>query len=88
MLKEIRNFIVENKVANMAIQEVLIKSMERQKTMQKKLTDLEGRSRWNNISISGIPEGKEGNYVSDFAEKLLKNELIVDTNLQIQRTEL
>lgn len=63
VLKEIRNFIAENEAANMVMQEALIKSMERQKTMQKKLTDLEGRSRRNNISISSIPEGKEGNCV-------------------------
>lgn len=38
--------------ANMALKEALIKSMERQKTMQEKLTDMEGRSRRNNIRIT------------------------------------
>lgn len=48
------------------MKEALIKSMERQKAMQEKLTDLEGRSRQNNIRIYGVPEGKEGNSMSDF----------------------
>lgn len=59
----------------MAIKEVLIKSMERQKTMREKLTNIEGRTRRNNIRIDGVPEGKESNSVPDFVEQLLKSEL-------------
>lgn len=71
------------------MKEVFIKSVERQKAMQEKLPDREGRSRRNNIhNISGVPEWKEGNFVSDFVEQLLKRELTVDTNLQNAPTEL
>lgn len=54
--------------------------------MQEKLTDLEGRSRRNNICIYGVPEEKEGNSMPEYVEQLLKTELalIADTNLQIQ----
>ena len=56
--------------------------------MQEKLTDMEGQSRWNNICIYGVPEGKEGSSVPDFVEQLLKSELALtaDKSMQIQRT--
>lgn len=51
-LNEAEARINETESANMALKEALIKSMERQKTMQEKLTDMEGRSRRNNIRIT------------------------------------
>ena len=79
--------INETESANTAMKEALINAIERQKTMQERLTDMEGRSRRNNIRIYGVPEGKEGNSVSDFVEQFLKNELglTADTDLRIQR---
>ena len=55
--------------------------------MQEKMTDLEGRSRRNNIRIFGIPEGTEENSASKFLERFLITELELpnDTQLQIQR---
>ena len=84
-LNEAEARINETESANMAMKEALIKSMERQKTMQEKLTDIEGRSRRNNIRIYGVPEGKEGNSVPDFVEQLLKSELALtaDNSLHI-----
>lgn len=86
-LSEAEARINEAESANMALKEALIKSMERQKTMQEKLTDIEGRSRRNNMRIYGVPEGKEGNSVHNFVEQLLKSELALtaDKSLQIQR---
>lgn len=48
-LDEAEARINETESASMAMKEALIKSMERQKTMQEKLTDMEGRPRRNNI---------------------------------------
>lgn len=69
------------------MKDALVKSMKKQKDAQEKLTDLEGRSRRNNIRIYGVPEEKEGNSVSEFVEQLLKTELALpaDTKLHIQR---
>ena len=55
--------------------------------MQEKMTDLEGRSRRNNIRIFGIPEGTEENSTSKYLERFLTTELELprDTPLQIQR---
>lgn len=43
--------------------------------MQEKITDLEGRSRRNNIQIFGLPEDTEGSPIIKYAEQLLKTEL-------------
>ena len=55
--------------------------------LQEKMTDLEGRSRRNNIRIFGIPEGTEENSTSKYLERILttKLEFPRDTPLQIQR---
>lgn len=55
--------------------------------MQEKMTDLEGRSRRNNIRIFGIPEGTEENSTGKYLERFLTTELELpsDTPLQIQR---
>ena len=55
--------------------------------MQVKMTDLEGRSRRNNIRIFGIPEDTEENSTSKYLERFLTTELELpsDTPLQIQR---
>lgn len=43
--------------------------------MQTKMTDLESRSRQNNIRLYGIPEGEKENNMMNFVAKLLKTEL-------------
>lgn len=45
-----------------AANEVLTQSLKKQEQIQAKLTDLEARSRRNNIRIYGIPEDVEGVY--------------------------
>ncbi|RXN21046.1 putative transposase element L1Md-A101/L1Md-A102/L1Md-A2 [Labeo rohita] len=54
---------------------------------QGKITDLEGRSRRNNIRIYSIKEGAEGASMFKFINGLLKTELSLndDLDLQIQR---
>lgn len=67
--------------------EALCSCLEQQKTLQRKLTDLESRSRRNNIRIFGVTEGEEGNSMPKFIEKLLRDELPLpqDLELKIQR---
>ena len=65
----------------------LITSLKEQKTLQDKLTDLESRSRRNNLRIYGVPEGEEGESTAKFLQDMLRRELQLpdDLNLQIQR---
>lgn len=71
-----------------AAREALIQTMETQEALQAKLTDLEARSRRNNLRIYGVPEGSEGNNLPEFVTKLIKSELgppIAEMDLGIQR---
>lgn len=68
-LNEAETRINDIESANTVMKEALAKSLERQRAMQEKMTDLEGRSRRNNMRIYGVPEGAEGNSVSDFVEQ-------------------
>lgn len=66
--------------------EALFIFLKEQKALQDKLTDLEYRSRRNNVRIYGVPEGEEGEW-AEFVEDLLRRELQLpaDLKLQIQR---
>ena len=61
--------------------------LEEQKIMMDKLDDLESRSRRNNLRIYGIPEDAElrSDSVVAFIDTWLKDELSIETDLQIQR---
>ena len=58
-------------VASTALSEM----MGQTRRMQEKITDLEGRSRRNNIRIFGLPEDTEGSSAAIYLEQLLKAEL-------------
>ncbi|MEQ2213812.1 hypothetical protein XENOCAPTIV_021369 [Xenoophorus captivus] len=62
-----------------------------QEQLQSKLTDLEGRSRWKNVRIYGVPEGAEGSSaaVLTFVEKLIREKLKIpsSTDLYIERAQ-
>lgn len=66
---------------------VLVSCLERHKSLQLKLTDLESRSRRNNLRIFGVPEGEEDNSVPQFVDKFIKSELSIPVgeDLKIQR---
>ena len=85
-LSEAQTRIDELKSFNMEAKEALLKTLREQRQLQEKLTDLEGRSRRNNLRIFGVPEGSEGDSVSRFVEELLRRELTLptETNLLIQ----
>ncbi|KAL1255601.1 hypothetical protein QQF64_013662 [Cirrhinus molitorella] len=68
--------------------EVLIELLKLQTQLENKLTDQEGRSRWDNFRIYGVPENsKNCSSTITFVEKLLKDGLHLDpsTELHIQR---
>ncbi len=53
--------------------EALSQSVQAQESLQMKLTDLEARSRRNNVRIYGIAEGAEKNNIQQFIENFIKN---------------
>ena len=62
--------------------EALTYILELQQTLQTQLTDLEARSRRNNLRIHGIPEGAEGDNMKTFLEDFFRSELsLADTPL-------
>lgn len=67
--------------------EALASCLEQRRSMQLKLTDLESRSRRNNLRIFGVAEGEEGNSVPQFIDKFLRSKLPIPMgeDLKIQR---
>lgn len=67
--------------------EALCTCLEQQRKLQIKVLDLESRSRRNNMRVFGVPEGQEGDSVTQFIEKLLRSQLQLpeDFNFKIQR---
>lgn len=57
-----------------AVNEALIQALENQEALQAKPTDLEARSRRNNLRIYGVPEESEGSNLLEFVTKLIKSE--------------
>lgn len=67
--------------------EALLCLLKEQRRLQEKVTDLESRSRRNNIRMYGVPEDSEGDSMTKFVENLLTTELPLPDgmSLQIQR---
>ena len=86
-LNEAQTRIEELETFTMEAKDALLTTLREQRKLQDKLTDLEGRSRRNNVRIFGVPEGTEGDSVTRFVEELLQRELTLPegTNLLIQR---
>ena len=92
-LKEARNRTEEaaQRVSDMEewsamAKDVLSQTLINQEQIQAKLTDLEARSRRNNIRVFGIPEDTEGSNLQEFMESFIRAELsLQDTKLGIQR---
>ena len=86
-LNEAQARIEELETFNMEAKDALLTTLREQRKLQEKLTDLEGRSRRNNVRIFGVPEGSEGDSVIRFVEEILQRELALPegTNLLIQR---
>lgn len=85
-VEEIEQRVGEVEEWSTSAREVLLQTVEEQQRMLAKLTDLEARSRRNNLRIFGIPEGQESDNPTKYVEKLFKTELdLQDLELGIQR---
>ncbi len=60
---------------DVSIKNTLIQLLKNQEILQAKVTDLEGRSRRNNIRIYAVPENTEGTSTSCFIEDFIIREL-------------
>lgn len=71
---------------NIETKEILQHALHLQMELQTRVTDLEARSRRNNIRLHGMAEDAEGTNIKIFVENFLKSELALDnTPLHIQR---
>ena len=86
-MAEAQERIAELEEWKMDAGEVMMEMLEQTRKMQDKATELEGRSRRNNIRIFGIPEETEDKSTSKYVENLLITELQLTegTELHIQR---
>lgn len=86
-VEEAEQRVAELEERNLDLEDSLRQMQQKQESMQTKLTDLEARSRRNNIRVYGIPEGAEDNNVMDFVVKFLESELATpsELDLKIQR---
>lgn len=57
----------------------------RVESLSKKCEDLEGRSRWNNVRLVGLPEGTEGPRPTEFMAQLLQDLLGLDDKPVLDR---
>lgn len=74
-LEEAESRIEETEVAVQAISALIQRLIQRQTTVEAKLTDQEGRARRDNLRVSGIPESEEGEDICSFVEELLRGAL-------------
>lgn len=87
-VEEAEQRIAEIEEWDTEVKEALALMMESQETLRAKLTELEARSRRNNLRIHGVPEGSEGPDLIEFVTKLIRAQIgppVAETNLGIQR---
>lgn len=87
-VREAEERIAELEEWNVAASDALLEVLESQDALHTKLTDIEARSRRNNLRIYGVPEGSEGSNLLEFVTRLIKSELgllSTETEIGIQR---
>lgn len=86
-ISEPQTRISELEASGPVAKDVLLLLLNQHSQLQEKLTDLEKRSRRNNIRLYGIQENTEGTSMADFVNNLLTTELTLPdrVNLEIQR---
>lgn len=62
--------------------DVVLQTLDIQQKRQTKLTDLDARSRRNNIRLYGIPDEAVGDNIQEFVESFIKTELFL-SNLDL-----
>lgn len=73
-LSEAESRIADVEECSMDLKDALSQSLKTQEKLQQKLTDLEARSRRNNLRIYGIPEGAEENNIQKFVTNIIKQQ--------------
>lgn len=86
-ITEVQARVAEVEECNAEASDLLVNLAKQTRQMQDKLTDLEARSRRNNIRIFGLPEDTEGGSIINYLDQLLKTELELPegADLRIQR---
>lgn len=61
---------------DIGVKDTLVQLLQKQRSLDYKVSDMEGWARQNNICIYGVPENSEHDtFVTSFVEKLIKTEL-------------
>lgn len=86
-ITEAQSRIADLESTCLEFKDALVATLRQSIEMKDKMTDLESRSRRNNLRIYGVPEDKEGKSVTDFVNELLSEQLELPPgmDLQIQR---
>jgi len=86
-ITEAEERISDMETGSAVTKEALLSLLREQRRLREKVTDLESRSRRNNIRVYGVPEDSEGDSMIKFVENLLTTELALPDgmSLQIQR---
>lgn len=86
-IAEVEERISEVEASSSVTKDTLLCLLKEQRKLRQKVTDLESRSRRNNIRMYGVPEDAEGDSMIKFVENLLTTELSLPEgmSLQIQR---
>ncbi|CAM4671508.1 unnamed protein product [Leuciscus chuanchicus] len=85
-VEETEQRVADIEEINADVYDALEHALYMQKELQTRVTELEARSRRNNIRIHGITEESEGTNIQLFIENFLKSELsLANTTLNIQR---
>lgn len=85
-VEETEQRVTDIEEINADVNDALEHALYMQKELQTRVTELEARSRRNNIRIHGITEESEGTNIQLFMENFLKSELsLANTTLNIQR---
>ncbi|KAL7859533.1 hypothetical protein SRHO_G00146800 [Serrasalmus rhombeus] len=84
-LGEVEESLAETKTWDIGVKDALSQILANQRALQAKVTDLEGRSRRNNIRLYGVLEKAEGSSVVAFVENLIRAELGDSTWLNMER---
>ncbi|KAM9358436.1 uncharacterized protein ABDE67_003935 [Symphorus nematophorus] len=86
-ITEAEERISDMETSSAVTKETLLSLLKEQRRLREKVTDLESRSRRNNIRVYGVPEDSEGDSMIKFIENLMTTELGLPDgmSLQIQR---
>lgn len=75
-IKQIEENMEDIERWDIGVKDTLVQLMQKQRSLEEKVSDMEGRARRNNIRIYGVPENLEQETsVTSFVESLIKTEL-------------